>query len=136
MPPFPKPKFQYTYDVSAEINHLRQHKLTRGVPAKAQDRLLIARWNIENFGVQERTGDDRQLIAEVIGWFDAFAVQETHVSPSSTTAPNSLCWKKSVRSRSRRGTTQRFRSRASRKHSRASTGTRTSRRSRLGSSQS
>ncbi len=78
MPPFPKPKFQYTYDVSAEIDHLRQHKLTRGVPAKAPDRLLIATWNIANFGVQERTGDDRQLIAEVIGWFDAFAVQETH----------------------------------------------------------
>jgi len=77
MPPFPKPKFQYTYDVSAEIDHLRQHKLTRGVPAKAQDRLLIATWNIANFGVQERTGDDRELIAEVIGWFDAFAVQET-----------------------------------------------------------
>ena len=68
MPPFPKPNFQYTYDVRAEIDHLRQHKLTRGVPAKAQDRLLIATWNIANFGVQE-----------------------THVSPSSTTAPNSRC---------------------------------------------
>ena len=91
MPPFQKPKFQYTYDVSAEIDHLRQHKLTRAVPAKAQDRLPIATWNIANVGVQEQTVDDRQLIAEVIAWFDAFAVQETHVSPSSTTAPNSLC---------------------------------------------
>src|SRR5438477_11995250 len=69
MPPFPKPKFQYTYDVSAEIDHLRQHKLTRGVPAKAPDRLLIATWNIASFGVQDRTGDDRQLIAEVVGGF-------------------------------------------------------------------
>ena len=57
---------------------------------RRQTRLLIATWNIANFGVQERTGDDRQLIADVVGWFDAFAVQETHISPSSTTAPNSL----------------------------------------------
>ena len=67
MPPFPKPKFQYTYDVSAEIDHLRQHKLTRGVPAKAQDRLLIATWNIANFGVQERTGDDRHSRPDAAG---------------------------------------------------------------------
>jgi len=70
----------------------REQRFTSPSPdAKAPDRLLIATWNVANFGVQERTGDDRQLIAEVIGWFDAFAVQETHVSPSSTTAPNSLC---------------------------------------------
>ncbi len=78
MPPFPKPKFQYSYNVANEIAHLRQHKQTRAIPARTQNRLLIATWNIANFGVQERTGDDRRLISEIASWFDIFAVQETH----------------------------------------------------------
>ena len=78
MPPFPKPSFQYAYNVANEITHLRQHKQTRVIPATVQNRLLIATWNIANFGVQERTGDDRKLISEIVSWFDIFAVQETH----------------------------------------------------------
>ena len=78
MPPFPKPKFQYAYNIANEITHLRQHKQTRVIPARVQNRLLIATWNIANFGVQERTGDDHKLISEIVSWFDIFAVQETH----------------------------------------------------------
>jgi len=78
MPPFPKPTFQYSCNLATEITHLKQHKQTRAIPARAPNRLLIATWNIANFGVQERTGDDRKLIAEIASWFDIFAVQETH----------------------------------------------------------
>ena len=65
-------------NLANEISHLRQHKQTRAIPARVQNRLLIATWNIANFGVQQRTGDDRKLISEIISWFDIFAVQETH----------------------------------------------------------
>jgi endonuclease/exonuclease/phosphatase family metal-dependent hydrolase len=76
MPSFPRPRFQYTPDVDAEIGRLRQHRQARRVPAKAQDRLLIATWNIANFGEQRREEPHHRLIAEVLSWFDLVAVQE------------------------------------------------------------
>lgn len=48
MPQFPKPKFAYAFDPVAEIARLQQHKQTRGIPAKARNRLLLATWNIAN----------------------------------------------------------------------------------------
>jgi endonuclease/exonuclease/phosphatase family metal-dependent hydrolase len=77
MPSFPKPKFPFPYDVADEIQRLRAHKAARGVPAKAADRLLLATWNIANFGAQERRDQDRRLIAEILGYFDIAAIQET-----------------------------------------------------------
>lgn len=76
MPPFPRPKFQYAVNVSAEEARLRAHKQTRGVPAKVQDRLLIATWNIANFGEQLREDPHHRLIAEILSWFDLIAIQE------------------------------------------------------------
>lgn len=76
MPPFPKPKFPYTVDVNAEIGQLRQHKQARSVPAKSPERLLIATWNIANFGEQVREDAHHRLIAEVLSWFDLAAIQE------------------------------------------------------------
>ena len=76
MPSFPKPKVTYSYDVAEETKALREHKAMRGVPGKQPDELLIATWNIANFGAQERRTPDHKLIAEILGWFDVIAVQE------------------------------------------------------------
>ncbi len=76
MPVFPKPKFAFAYDRDAEIARLRQHKQTRGIPAREPGKLLVATWNIANLGAQQRRDEDRSLIAEIIGWFDIIAIQE------------------------------------------------------------
>jgi endonuclease/exonuclease/phosphatase family metal-dependent hydrolase len=78
MPPHPKPRFKYKYDVAAELRALRAHRDQRDIPAKRADRLLLATWNVANLGVQERSESDHELIAEVIGWFDLVAIQEAH----------------------------------------------------------
>jgi endonuclease/exonuclease/phosphatase family metal-dependent hydrolase len=81
MPPFPKPRFDYTYDVAAEtraMRHYRDHEPGRAIPKKASGRLLLATWNIANLGVQDRLDDDYKLIAEVVSWFDLVAVQEVN----------------------------------------------------------
>lgn len=76
MPSFPKPTFPYAVNANAEITRLKQHKQARGVPARAQHRLLIATWNIANFGEQRREDAHHRLIAEVLAWFDLVALQE------------------------------------------------------------
>ena len=78
MPPFPKPRFDYPYDVAAELAALRAHRQLRDIPAKAPGKLLLATWNIANLGVQERRDSDYELLAEVVGWFDLVAVQEVN----------------------------------------------------------
>ena len=77
MPNFPKPKFQFEYSPQPEIQRLRQHKQARAIPAKSPQTLLLATWNIANLGGQERRAKDRQLIAEILSWFDITAIQET-----------------------------------------------------------
>jgi endonuclease/exonuclease/phosphatase family metal-dependent hydrolase len=76
MPPFPKPKFTFEYDVAAEIGRLRQHKQTRQIPERTPDTILAATWNLANLGLQIRRDQDRSLIAEVLSWFDLVAIQE------------------------------------------------------------
>ncbi len=81
MPPFPKPRFAYDYDLSHELDALRAYrreKPGRQIPRKGKDRLLVATWNIANLGVQDRLENDYELIAEIIGWFDLAAVQEVN----------------------------------------------------------
>ncbi len=81
MPPFPKPDFVHDYQVSAEIDALRDyrdHKPGRAIPGKAAGRLLIATWNVANLGVQERRDEDYRLIAELVNWFDLVAMQEVN----------------------------------------------------------
>jgi hypothetical protein len=81
MPPFPRPRFDFTYDLAHE-NVRRCGPIARQAgppdPAKARDRLLIGTWNVANLGVQDRLDDDYALIAEVISWFDLVAVQEVN----------------------------------------------------------
>ena len=76
MPIFPKPDFAFDFDVATEQGLLRQWKAHRHVPAKGPGRLLVATWNVANFGAQAREDRHNQLIAEVMSWFDIVAVQE------------------------------------------------------------
>ena len=79
MPSFPKPKFEFEYDIDTELaalRHWRDHEPGRAIPAKKSTRLLIATWNIANLGAQERRAADYALLAEIISWFDLVAVQE------------------------------------------------------------
>jgi endonuclease/exonuclease/phosphatase family metal-dependent hydrolase len=81
MPPFPKPRFDYAYDLAHEraaLRAYRRDKPGRQIPAKTNDTLLVATWNIANLGVQDRIDSDYALIAEVMSWFDLVAVQEVN----------------------------------------------------------
>jgi endonuclease/exonuclease/phosphatase family metal-dependent hydrolase len=81
VPPFPKPSFSYEYHVDAQLQALRDYRDTapgRAIPAKADDRLLLATWNVANLGVQQRRDQDYRLIAEVLSWFDCAAIQESN----------------------------------------------------------
>jgi len=52
---FPKPNFSYEYQLSSQIDALREYRDTapgRAIPTKAADRLLVATWNVANLGVQ------------------------------------------------------------------------------------
>jgi endonuclease/exonuclease/phosphatase family metal-dependent hydrolase len=55
---------------------LRQHRTQRQIPARSPNRLLLATWNIANFGEQQRRDQDHRLIAEILSWFDVVAIQE------------------------------------------------------------
>ena len=80
MPSFPKPAFDFNYQVATETQRLRDYRDTkpgRAIPAKQSDRLLVASWNIANLGQQQRRDKDHQVIAEIISWFDIVAIQET-----------------------------------------------------------
>jgi endonuclease/exonuclease/phosphatase family metal-dependent hydrolase len=76
MPPFPKPRTSFDYDLGTELSALREHKKLRAVPERCRNRLLLCTWNIANLGVQKRREKDHRLIAEILGWFDLVAVQE------------------------------------------------------------
>lgn len=81
MPAFPKPSFEFNYNVNTEINALRNYrnnKPDRQIPNKANDRMLIATWNIANLGLQKRKPNDYKLIAEILSWFDLIALQEVN----------------------------------------------------------
>jgi endonuclease/exonuclease/phosphatase family metal-dependent hydrolase len=80
MPIFPKPSFNFSYDITSEIERLRAHKTARGIPLRTQDTVLVATWNIANLGAQERRDQDRSLIAEILSWFDLIAIQECRES--------------------------------------------------------
>ena len=83
MPPFPKPRFQYEYDLATEVQALRTYFADdprRAIPAKRPGHVLLATWNIANLGIQQRRDDDHRLLAEIISWFDVVAVQEVHTN--------------------------------------------------------
>jgi endonuclease/exonuclease/phosphatase family metal-dependent hydrolase len=81
VPPFPKPSFDYDYQLDSQLSalrHWRDVEPGRTIPAKSPGRLLLATWNIANLGVQLRRAQDYRLIAEILSWFDLIAVQEVN----------------------------------------------------------
>jgi len=66
----------FTYAADTQRDALRLTKAARGLPDKTDGRLLAGTWNLTNFGEQDRTDQDLELMAEIIGWFDLLAVQE------------------------------------------------------------
>jgi len=77
MPEFAKPSdFSFEVDGDLELRALREHRTARAIPRKADERLLIATWNVANFEVQDREPAHLDLIAEIVGWFDLVALQE------------------------------------------------------------
>ncbi len=71
-----KPTFEYQFDITTEIENVKNHRLIRNIPAKSDNRLLMATWNLTNFGLQERESDHLRLMAKIIENFDLVAVQE------------------------------------------------------------
>ena len=78
MPSFPKPNFVFNFDFQAEVQNLLAHKVTREIPDKTIDKLLLGSWNVANLGLHIRHTDHYKLIAEIIGWFDIIAIQEVN----------------------------------------------------------
>jgi exonuclease III len=78
MPVFPQPTFEYSYSVQTQVGFLRAHrqKPDRLIPARDPGRMLLATWNIANFGAQNRRDSEFRLLAEVLSWFDIAAIQE------------------------------------------------------------
>lgn len=76
---FAKPTFTYNYQVTSQINALREYERTepgRDIPDKRPDRLLVATWNVANLGQHDRRPKDYRIVAEIVSWFDITAVQE------------------------------------------------------------
>ncbi|MEO9892996.1 endonuclease/exonuclease/phosphatase family protein [Aurantibacter sp.] len=78
MPAYEKPNFVHPFNVATEIEHLRNHKITRNIPDKSNDKLLIGSWNIANLGLQIRMEDHYEILAEILNWFDVIAIQEVN----------------------------------------------------------
>lgn len=78
---FPKPRFQYDFNVATELAALRSYERTkpgRDIPDKEAGKLLLATWNIANLGVQKREDKHYRLIAQMIRRFDLIALQEVN----------------------------------------------------------
>lgn len=75
---FPEPSPSLQIDSIIECEALNEHFLTRAVPVSHDQNLLLASWNIANFGVQSRSEDALKVIAFIMKRFDLIAVQEVN----------------------------------------------------------
>ncbi len=73
-----KPNFNLNFDVKGEIRSLKDHrrKPDRKIPRRTSQNLLIATWNLTNFGLQAREASHLEIMAEIIRPFDIVAFQE------------------------------------------------------------
>jgi endonuclease/exonuclease/phosphatase family metal-dependent hydrolase len=73
-----KPKFKYKLKLNKEIENLTKHrnKANRHIPKPNDKNVLIATWNLTNFGQQQRQKEHLQIMAEIIRPFDVVAIQE------------------------------------------------------------
>ncbi len=65
MVPHGKENPPFNYDLATEKQALLTSKAHRNIPAKSQNTLLTATWNLTNFGVQDRSSNDIELMAEI-----------------------------------------------------------------------
>ena len=69
MPAFPKPDFDFTFDVAREKKNLRTYRDTkpgRQIPARSKNKLLLATWNIANQRMKKREAPHYKLLAETL----------------------------------------------------------------------
>lgn len=71
-----KPKFDYQLNLGKELKALSKHRKHRNIPRKSSKKLLIATWNLTNFGLQKRQDDHLKIMAQILEFFDIIAVQE------------------------------------------------------------
>lgn len=71
-----KPEHDFEFNLSKELENLDTHRINRVIPVKTNDNLLIASWNLTNFGVQKRQVKHLKIMARIISFFDLVAVQE------------------------------------------------------------
>jgi endonuclease/exonuclease/phosphatase family metal-dependent hydrolase len=73
-----KPGFSFDFSVHNEIQNLKAHLSLedRKIPPRTSDNVIIASWNLTNFGLQERNQEHIELMAEIIKPFDVIAFQE------------------------------------------------------------
>ena len=73
---FKKPDFTIAHTTATEITALDEHKALRKIPAKTSTKLLVATWNLANFGLQKRQATHFEMMAHIIQYFDVIALQE------------------------------------------------------------
>ena len=78
MPAHGKPDPTFRFRTAHEIEALDAHFDLRNVPPKSDDTLMLACWNIANFGVQNRSDNAIALLAHICRRFDLIAVQEVN----------------------------------------------------------
>lgn len=71
-----KPSFSYPFDLDEQIALIQEHQEHRGIPEATDENLIVATWNLTNFGLQERESDHLRMMAEIIKPFDVVAIQE------------------------------------------------------------
>jgi endonuclease/exonuclease/phosphatase family metal-dependent hydrolase len=73
-----KPTFDYDFNLQEEFENLNNHRKLedRKIPNQTPGNVLIATWNLTNFGLQERKTKHLELMANIIEPFDVIAFQE------------------------------------------------------------
>lgn len=71
-----EPDFDYMADLDAERGRIAEHRDRRWIPARSEDNLLLATWNLTAMGEHDRALWHLDLMAEILQPFDLVAVQE------------------------------------------------------------
>lgn len=73
---FEKPDFEYNVALSEELERVREHQDHRKIPSATGTNVIIATWNLTNFGLQKREDVHLEIMAEIVRPFDVVAIQE------------------------------------------------------------
>lgn len=73
---FEEPDFEYSVALSEELERIKAHQDHRRIPSTTDTNLIIATWNLTNFGLQERKDVHLAIMAEIVKPFDIVAIQE------------------------------------------------------------